>query len=38
MLNSHRGSKPKVETIKMPVQSLHASSNHSRYPIYYKES
>lgn len=31
LLNSHRGSKPKVEPIKMPIQSQQLSAQHSRY-------
>ncbi len=38
ILNSQRGSKPKVDPIKMPAQSVHTSSNHSRYLKSYKES
>lgn len=30
-LNSHRGSRPKVDPIKIPIQSQNISSNHTRY-------
>lgn len=35
LLNSHRGSKPKVDPIKMPVQSQQLSAQHSRYHSVY---
>jgi len=31
LLNSHRGSRPKVDPIKMPIQSQQLSAQHSRY-------
>lgn len=33
LLNSQRGSKPKVDPLKIPVQSQQLSAQHSRYPL-----
>ena len=40
LLNSQRGSKPKVDPIKMPIQSQQLSAQHSRYvsPLFRKMS
>lgn len=38
ILNSHRGSKPKVDPIKVPAQSHTVTANHSRYSQSYTGS
>ena len=35
LLNSHRGSKPKIDPIKIPQQSQQLSQNHSRYLLHH---